>query len=291
MPDSDTRLRIAVQKSGRLADDTIQLLRSCGLDVDSQRRGLYTPCRNFPLDLLSLRDDDIPRYVHDGVADIGIVGENTVTEKGLPVARLTGLGFGECRLMICVPIASGIASVDELNGLRIATMYPESLGAFMARLGLTCEIVRLSGAVEIAPMLDIADAICDLVSTGTTARVHGLRPLATVFSSQAVLIGNTDSQADPSRRALIRRLMIRISGSLEARGRRYLMMNAPADSVAALGDIIPSLKSPTVMPLAESGMVAVHSVIGEDVFWDVMEALKGAGASDIVVVPIEAIIR
>ncbi len=285
------RLKIAVQKSGRLNAESVDLLRACGLDLDGPKQRLYTPCRNFELDMIAVRDDDIPRYVSSGVADLGIVGGNTVGESGVRLETLAELGFGACRLMICVPQHGALQSVEQLAGRRVATGYPLLLADYLRRAGVACEVVRLSGAVEIAPVLGVADAICDLVSTGTTARVNGLHPIATVMESQALLVGNADALRDPVRRGLIHRLMMRVRGCLDARGRRYLMMNAPAHAVPGLRAVLPSMKSPTVMPLADDGMVAVHSVIGEDLFWDVMERLKEAGASDIVVVPIEAIVR
>lgn len=285
------RLKIAIQKSGRLTEDSLLLLRACGLEFEFQKQSLYSPCRNFDLDVLALRDDDIPEYVQDAVADLGIVGENIVREKGAQVETILVLGFGHCRLSISVPQRSAIRSVKQLNRKRIATSYPETLNQYLRSRGLRAEIIELSGAVELAPTLDVADAICDIVSTGTTARVNGLRPLTTVLTSEAVLVANRATVKNPRKKQLIDRLLIRISGSLQARGKRYMMMNAPAIAVPRLKTIIPSLKSPTVVPLAEEGMVALHSVIPEDVFWDVMEKLKKAGASDIVVVPIEAIIR
>ena len=285
------RLKIAIQKSGRLTEDSLLLLRACGLEFEFQKQSLYSPCRNFDLDVLALRDDDIPEYVQDAVADLGIVGENIVREKGARVEAILKLGFGHCRLSISVPQRSSIRSVKQLSRKRIATTYPATLKQFLRSEGLKAEIIELSGAVELAPTLDVADAICDIVSTGTTARVNGLRPLSTVLTSEAVLVANRTTLKNPKKKQLIERLLIRISGSLQARGKRYMMMNAPATAVPRLKGIIPSLKSPTVVPLAEEGMVALHSVIPEDVFWDVMEKLKKAGASDIVVVPIEAIIR
>jgi ATP phosphoribosyltransferase len=285
------RLKIAIQKSGRLTDDSLSLLRACGLEFEFQKQSLYSPCRNFDLDVLALRDDDIPEYVQDAVADLGIVGENIVREKGARVEVVLPLGFGHCRLSISVPQRSSVRSVKQLNRKRIATTYPATLRQFLRAQGLKAEVIELSGAVELAPTLDVADAICDIVSTGTTARVNGLRPLLTVLTSEAVLVANQATLKNPKKKQLIDRLMIRISGSLQARGKRYMMMNAPAAAIARLKSIIPSLKSPTVVPLADEGMVALHSVIPEDVFWDVMEKLKKAGASDIVVVPIEAIIR
>jgi ATP phosphoribosyltransferase len=285
------RLKIALQKSGRLTDDSIALLRACGLEFEFQKQSLYSPCRNFDLDVLALRDDDIPEYVQDAVADLGIVGENIVREKRARVETIFPLGFGHCRLSISVPQRAPVRSLKDLNRKRIATTYPATLTRFLREQGLKAEVIELSGAVEIAPTLDVADAICDIVSTGTTARMNGLRPLMTVLTSQAVLVANHATMKNPAKRHLIDRLKIRISGSLQARGKRYMMMNAPATAIPRLRRIVPGLKSPTVVPLADEGMVALHSVIPEDVFWDVMEKLKKAGASDIVVVPIEAIIR
>lgn len=285
------RLKIAIQKSGRLTDDSLALLRACGLDFEFQKQSLYSPCRNFDLDVLALRDDDIPEYVQDAVADLGIVGENIVREKQARVETITKLGYGHCRLSLSVPQRSSIRSVKQLRGKRIATTYPSTLRRYLRRQNVRAEIIELSGAVELAPTLDVADAICDIVSTGTTARVNGLRPLETVLVSEAALVANRGMLRDPKKNILVERLLIRISGSLQARGKRYMMMNAPTSAVPRLKRIIPSLKSPTIVPLAEEGMVALHSVIAEDVFWDVMENLKKAGASDIVVVPIETIIK
>lgn len=285
------RLKIAIQKNGRLTEDSLGLLRACGLEFEFQKQSLYSPCRNFDLDVLALRDDDIPEYVQDGVADLGIVGENVVKEKQARVRTLVNLGFGGCRLMMSVPQRSAIKSIRNLRGKRIATTYPVTLGQFLRANKISAEIIELSGAVELAPTLDVADAICDIVSTGTTARVNGLRPLSTVLESEAVLIANKTTLKDAKKKALVDRLLIRISGSLQAHGKRYMMMNAPVNAVPQLKRIIPSLKSPTIVPLAEEGMVALHSVIAEDVFWDVMEKLKRAGASDIIVVPIETIIK
>ncbi|MEX0602240.1 MAG: ATP phosphoribosyltransferase [Bacteroidota bacterium] len=285
------RLKIAVQRSGRLTDDSLALLRSCGLDFEFQSQGLHFPCRNFALDILSLRDDDIPEYVQDGVADLGIVGGNIVTERQARVRTLAPLGFGTCRLTISVPRRSGFTTVRDLRNRRIATTYPVTLKKFLRKNKVRATIVELSGAVEIAPSLDVADAVSDIVSTGTTARMNGLRPLVDVLDSQALLVSNPRSLANRGKKELIDRILIRISGSLSARGKRYIMLNAPSTAVPALRRLIPSLKSPTIVPLATQGMVALHSVIAEDVFWDVMERLKDAGASDIIVVPIETIIR
>jgi ATP phosphoribosyltransferase len=285
------RLKIAIQKSGRLTDDSLALLRACGLEFEFQKQSLYSPCRNFDLDVLAIRDDDIPEYVQDGVANLGIVGENIVREKRARVETITKLGFGHCRLVLSVPQRSSVRSVRQLRGKRIATAYPSTLARYLQRNATRAEIIELSGAVELAPSLDVADAICDIASTGTTARVNGLRPLETILTSEAILVANAATMRDAKKKGVVDRLSIRISGSLQARGKRYMMMNAPTSAVPRLKRIIPSLKSPTIVPLAEAGMVALHSVVAEDVFWDVMENLKKAGASDIVVVPIETIIK
>ena len=285
------RMKIAIQRNGRLTEDSVSLLRACGLSFEFQKQSLYSPCNNFDLDVLAIRDDDIPEYVQDGVADLGIIGENVLQERNAHVHILTPLGFGGCKLMISVPQRSAIRKITDLNGRRIGTTYPTILKSFLRDKKVKAEIIELSGSVELAPSLNVADVICDIVSTGTTAKMNGLRTFCTVLESQAVLVANRTAMRDKKKRAIIDRLMIRVHGSQEASGKRYLMMNAPADSVARLKRVIPSLKSPTVVPLAETGMVAIHSVVAEDVFWDVMEKLKKAGASDIIVVPIETIIR
>jgi ATP phosphoribosyltransferase len=285
------RMKIAIQRNGRLTEDSVALLRACGLSFEFQKQSLYSPCSNFNLDVLAIRDDDIPEYVQDGVADLGIIGENVLQERNARVHILAPLGFGGCKLMISVPQRSAIRKVSDLHGRRIGTTYPTILKAFLRDNKVKAEIIELSGSVELAPSLNVADVICDIVSTGTTAKMNGLRTFCTVLDSEAVLVANPAAMRDKKKRAIIDRLMIRVHGSQEASGKRYLMMNAPADSVARLKRVIPSLKSPTVVPLAETGMVAIHSVVAEDVFWDVMEKLKKAGASDIIVVPIETIIR
>ncbi|MCU0453407.1 MAG: ATP phosphoribosyltransferase [Bacteroidetes bacterium] len=285
------RLKLALQRSGRLTDESVQLLRSCGLAFEHSRQSLSSPCSNFDLDILAIRDDDIPEFVQDGVAHLGIVGQNILSEKQARTRALLPLGFGYCRLMVSVPERSRIRSVRDLAGLRIGTTYPATLRAFLKKQKVAAKIVKLSGSVELSPALNVADAICDIVSTGSTARMNGLRPLLTVMESQAVLVAHPQSLSDKRSGQLIERLLIRVRAVLEARGKRYLMMNAPADALPKLQKVIPSLKSPTVVPLAVSGMVAVHSVVAEDVFWDVMERLKAAGATDIVVVPIETIVR
>ncbi|MCX7984226.1 MAG: ATP phosphoribosyltransferase [Bacteroidetes bacterium] len=291
MLSSNGRMKIAIQRSGRLTEDSIALLRACGLEFEFQKQSLYSPCKNFDLDILAIRDDDIPEYVRDGVADLGIVGENILRERKSKIPVLEKLGFGSCKLMISVPQRSSYKAITDLNGLRIGTTYPHTLKEFLRQHKVKAEIIKLSGSVELAPSLDVADAICDIVSTGTTIKMNGLRTLCTVLESQAVLIASPDVHKDKKKKKETERLLIRIRGSLQARGKRYLMLNAPLEALEKIKAILPSLKSPTIVPLADTNMVAVHSVIAEDVFWDVMEKLKAAGASGIIVVPIETIIQ
>jgi ATP phosphoribosyltransferase len=283
------RLKLALQKDGRITDESIALLRAAGMNFEFTGRSLFSPCTNFPLDLLSLRDDDIPEYVQDGVSDLGIVGVNVVEEKGAKVTVVEGLGFGKCRLAICVPRNGSLADLGSLRGKRIATSYPRTLGRFLASRQVEAEVVEISGSVEITPALNVADATCDILSTGSTARVNGLEPLITIMESEAVLIANErvlEARAENE----IDRLLTRIQSSLRARGNKYVMMNAPLTSVEKLKELVPGMKSPTVVPLANRDMVSIQSVVGEEVLWEVIEQLKRAGASDIIVTPIEKII-
>ena len=284
------RLKLAIQSNGRITEDSVNLLRSAGLDFEIRSRALVAPCRNMAIDILSLRDDDIPEYVRDGVCDFGIVGENVVLEKGARVERLERLGFGKCQLALCAPRAGSIRTLADLNGRRVATSYPAILRSFLASAAIAAEVIEISGAVEITPALDVADATCDILSTGSTARVNGLEVIHTILSSEAVLICNSDSVGSPEKSPEIERLLARFRSVLQARGKKYVMMNAPQSAVSYLRELVPGMKSPTIVPLATPGMVAIHSVVHEEVFWEVMEQLRKAGASDIIVVPIEKII-
>ncbi|MEK6289251.1 MAG: ATP phosphoribosyltransferase [Acidobacteriota bacterium] len=284
------RLKLALQKNGRITDESIALLRASGLDFEFTVRSLFSPCTNFPLDVLSLRDDDIPEYVQDGVSDLGIVGANVVEEKGAKVRVVERLGFGKCRLAICVPKNGSLNDLDSLKGKRIATSYPKTLGRFLSSRDIEANIIEISGSVEITPALNVADATCDILSTGSTARVNGLEPMLNIMESEAVLIANERVLASVSANNEIDRLLTRIRSSLRARGKKYVMMNAPLSSVEKLKQLVPGMKSPTVVPLANREMVAIQSVVGEEVLWEVIEQLKRAGASDIVVTSIEKII-
>lgn len=283
-------LKIALQRKGRLADASRSLLHSLGLEFEYSDGRLFSSCSNFPLDLLFLRDDDIPEYVQEGVADLGIVGHNILHEQRAQVVRLESLGFSSCRLCLAVPRKGSIRSLNELNGCRIATSYPNSLKRFLEDNRIEAEIIRISGSVEIAPSLNVADAICDLVSTGSTLRLNDLEVIETVLESEAVLIGFPDSFKDEARSTAIERLRIRVQGTLRARRTKYVMMNAPKEALPRIRDILPGMKSPTVMPLADENMLAIHTAVPEEVFWDVIERLKTSGAQDILVVPVEKMV-
>ena len=280
-------LKIVLQKQGRLAQLCQELLRSAGLDFEYYEGRLFAPCQNFPLDILFLRDDDIPEYVQDGVADLGVVGLNVVQEKAAQVIQLDALGFGTCTLSIAVPRKSSISSVYDLEGKRIATSHPRIVEGFLDQRKVKARIIQISGSVEITPSLDVADAICDLVSTGSTLRSNELEPIEVVLKSEAYLISNAQSLKDPKRRELIERLRMRFQSNLKARCTKYVMMNAPKTALEEIKTILPGMKSPTVVPLAEDEMVVIHSAVPEELFWDVIEKLRKTGASDILVVPIE----
>lgn len=288
-PDGD-KLRIAVQNNGRLTEPTLELLAGAGLEFDGYSRRLFSSVRNFDLDILFLRDDDIPEYVQDGISDLGIVGRNLVVERAAGVEEVEALGFGHCRLVLAVPRDSAIRAVSDLEGRRVATSYPRSLGLFLEREGLRASVVQLRGATEIAPALNVADAICDLVSTGSTLRTNDLVPLVTILESQAVLVANPESLRSASRARGIERVLVRIRGLLNARRTKYIMVNAPLHAVSRIREVLPGLRSPTVVPLAEPGFVALHAAISEERFWDVAERIKAAGGSEILVLPVEKLL-
>jgi ATP phosphoribosyltransferase len=293
------RLAIAVQKSGRLNDKSMALLSQCGLTFDAVKwkEKLVLRCSDFPVDLMMVRDDDIPEYVASGTCEMGIVGENVLEERarssahgadGLEVLRK--LGFGRCRLSLAVPVGVPFDGPQALDGKRIATSYPGLLGSFLKDQAIKAEVVTLSGSVEIAPSLHIADAVCDLVSTGSTLHSNGLREVQTVFESQAVLIG-TRREVSPLVAEALRKLLIRVDGVRQAARSKYIMMNAPKSALPAIQKIIPGMEEPSIMPLGTSGeRIAIHAVAREDVFWDTIEKLKAVGASSILVLPIEKII-
>ncbi len=287
--DSNTSLRIAVQKSGRLTEKTLDLLDGIGIKFDTYKRNLMVKAHNFDVELLLLRDDDIPEYVQDGICDLGFVGANEVHEKDADVTELRGLSYGKCRLALAAPKDSGINELKDYDGKTVATSYPFLTNKYFKDNGLDVKIVTISGAVEITPQLEVADAICDLVSSGGTLRANGLVEMDTILESETKLI-RTNKDLSPGKQAYIEKFLARIDGYQQADRSRYIMMNAPKESLDIIKDIIPSLKSPTVVPLAETDMVAIHTVIPLGEFWRVMEDLKEAGATGIVILPIESMI-
>jgi len=284
-------LRIAVQNDGRLTRRSLELLRGIGLEFEEHERRLFARCRNADVELLFVRDDDIPEYVQDGVADLGVVGRNVVLEQGARVDELEPLGFGYCTLALAVPRESAVRRPPDLDGCRIATTHPASLRAYLEREGIEATIVEIRGAAEVAPALDVAEAICDLVSTGTTLRMNDLRRIGDVWESEAVLIANGAALEPGERARLIERLRVRLRGLLTARRMKYVTLNAPRSALPRIQEILPGMKSPTVVPLAEEGMVAVHAAVEEEVFWEAMERIKEAGGSEILVLPVEKVMR
>jgi ATP phosphoribosyltransferase len=279
-------LKIAIQKSGRLNEKSVELLKNCGLSFENYKSSLISNVSNFPLEILFLRDDDIPEYVQDGIADLGIVGENVISETGVDVSFLQMLGFGKCTLKLAVQNNSSIESIADLNGKAIATSYPVILKNFLDKNKISADIRTISGSVEIAPGLGLSDAIFDIVSTGGTLKSNGLKPFAEVMKSEAVLIGRKGDENNP----LIIELIQRIQSVLRAKETKYVVLNAETKNLDLILELLPGVKSPTVVPLAESGWVAVHTVIPERDFWEKISLLKNAGAQGIVVMPIEKII-
>ena len=282
------KLRIAIQKSGRLNEDSVKLLREIGIEFSSPSGKLKTEAGNFPLELFFLRDDDIPQYVADGVADIGIVGENVLIEKQKEVTVKNKLGFGKCRLSIAIDKSADYKSVRDLNGKRIATSYPVLLQKFLKSKKVKAEIHEISGSVEIAPGIGLSDAICDLVSSGSTLLTNGLKETEVILRSEAVLIAN--KKLSKEKKVLLDKLLFRIESSKRARNNKYILLNAPNGKLKKIIDILPGMKSPTVLPLAEKGWSSVHSVVNENDFWEIIESLKANGAQGILVVPIEKMI-
>ncbi|HEX6092342.1 MAG TPA: ATP phosphoribosyltransferase [Dongiaceae bacterium] len=287
------RLRLAMQRSGRLSDASFELLSKCGLHISRSRTELFCRIEELPIDLLLVRDDDIPGFVEEGVCDLGIVGENVVEEKrraatdGFKTGTILPLGYARCRLVLAVQEGRPFRDLSDLKGLRIATTYPASLRAMLTAAKVEAEIVVMNGSVEVAPRLHIADAICDIVQTGATLEANGLKPVHTLLDSQALLIGRKD-RLTGGKAEIAERLIKRIQGALKASEAKYIMLHAPRSALPAIARILPGAESPTVLPLESMpDKVAVHAVSRESVFWETMEQLKAAGASAILVLPIE----
>lgn len=281
-------IRIAVQKSGRLSDDSLKLIKECGIKFYNGTGKLKSTSTNFPIEFLFLRDDDIPGYVADGVADLGIVGENELVEKNREVETLKKLGFSKCRLSLAIPKGETYEGVTYFQGKNIATSYPKILGDYLVSKGIQAEIHEISGSVEIAPSIGLAEGICDIVSSGSTLMMNGLKEVEEIFKSEAVLISNKNLPEE--KKEIVEKLLFRINAVQKGKSNKYVLLNAPNESLDKIISLIPGMRSPTILPLAQKGWSSVHSVLNEDQFWENIEELRAAGAEGILVVPIEKMI-
>ena len=281
-------LRLAVQKSGRLSEDSMNLLKECGIKVENGMNKLKAEASNFPMEVLFLRDDDIPQYVQDGVADIGILGNNVVAEKDKKVELVSKLGFSKCRLSLAIPKSEEYTGINWFQNKNIATSYPVVLQKFLEEKNVKSSIHEISGSVEIAPGIGLAEGICDIVSSGSTLFSNGLKEVELVFKSEAVLIQTLNLSAD--KKQILDKLLFRIAAVQKSRNNKYVLLNAPNDKLKEIISILPGMKSPTVLPLAEPGWSSVHSVIAEDQFWEIIDRLKSSGAEGILIVPIEKMV-
>jgi len=281
-------LRIAVQKSGRLSDDSLALIKECGIKVNNGMGKLKAEASNFPMEFLFLRDDDIPGYVQDGIADIGIVGANEAEEKDKQVDWIKKLGFSKCRLSLAIDKAETYNGIQDFEGKSLATSYPKILGDYLKANNINADIHEISGSVEIAPSIGLAYGICDIVSSGSTLMSNGLKEVEVIFKSEAVMLANKNLSTE--KKEILDRLIFRIDAVQTAKNNKYILLNAPNDALENIISILPGMKSPTVLPLATEGWSSVHSVIQEDDFWGIIEELRNAGAQGILVVPIEKMI-
>jgi ATP phosphoribosyltransferase len=282
-------IRIAIQKSGRLNTDSLALLKSCGISIDNGKDQLKAAARNFPMEVFFLRNGDIPQYLRDGVVDLAIVGSNLLVEKGTDLEIIETLGFSKCKVSIAVPKGTSFSSVQDLADKKIATSYPNTVNQFLKQKGIEADIHVISGSVEIAPNIGLSDAICDIVSSGSTLFKNNLKEVIEILKSEAVLVQAPNLNTEQNK--LITKLQFRIQAVLRAKHSRYILLNVPNAQIEAVSAILPVLKSPTVLPLAQVGWSSIHSVINSDDFWEVIDQLKAAGAEDILVCPIEKMVR
>lgn len=282
------KIKIAIQKSGRLSEKSIELLKECGIKVSNGDRKLKTSASNFPMEILFLRDDDIPQYVEQGVADIGILGENEVWEKDKDVKVVEKLGFAHCRLSLAIPKDEKYTGLDYFNGKRVATSYPKILNNFFREKGMNVKIEELGGSVEIATGIGLADGIFDIVSTGSTLIMNGLKEAEAIMKSEAVIISNKN--LSPRKTELLDQLLFRVKAHKEGQGKKYVLLNAPDEIIPRIVELLPGMRSPSILPLADKGWSSVHSVINDDDFWEVIDELKRLGAEGILVIPIEKMI-
>jgi ATP phosphoribosyltransferase len=281
-------IKIAIQKSGRLNIDSLEILKQCGISIDNGKDQLKAAARNFPLEVLYLRNGDIPQYLRDGVVDLAIIGENLIHEKGKGIETIERLGFSKCRVSIALPKEVEFNNIKELDGKRIATSYPNTVKRFFEENGIAADIHIINGSVEIAPNIGLADAICDIVSSGSTLFKNNLKEVVKIMESEAVLVQAPNLSSEKNE--LIEKLRFRLRAVLRAKKSKYILLNAPNDKIEQISNILPVLKSPTVLPLSQKGWSSLHSVIDEGSFWDVIDALKEAGAEDILVCPIEKMV-
>ncbi|KFC19197.1 ATP phosphoribosyltransferase [Chryseobacterium sp. FH1] len=283
-----SKLKLALQKSGRLSEKSLKLLEECGIKISNGTRKLKAVSSNFPLEILFLRDDDIPQYVEQGVADIGILGLNEVLEQKKQIETIQKLGFAQCRLSLAIPKEESYDGIQYFENKKIATSYPEILSNYFQEKNINAQIEKIGGSVEIAPGIGLSDAIFDIISTGSTLLTNGLKEVETVVESEAVLVSNNDLSDD--KKDILKKLLFRINAVKEASESKYILLNAPNENLEKIINILPGMKSPTILPLAESGWSSIHSVIKEDQFWEVIEKLKNEGAQGILVLEIEKMI-
>ena len=282
------KLHIAVQKSGRLHDESLKLLNDCGISIDNGKDQLKAVARNFPIEIFYLRNGDIPQYLRDGVVDIAIIGENLLVEKGDDISIKEKLGFSKCRVSIAIPKDDIYKGIKSLTGMKIATSYPNTVKRFLAEKGIEAELHIINGSVEIAPNIGLSDAICDIISSGSTLFKNNLKEVEVLFKSEAVLASSINLDAEKN--DILKKLQVRIQSVLKGRQSKYILMNVPNESIDKISSILPVLKSPTVLPLAEPGWSSLHSVVNEGKFWEVIDELKAAGAQDILVCPVEKMV-
>jgi ATP phosphoribosyltransferase len=283
-----SKLKIALQKSGKLSEKSLQLLLDCGIKLPNGGSKLITEATNFPIEILFLRDDDIPKYVENNIADVGIIGENIFFETQTQIKVIQKLGFSHCRLSLAVPKEVNYPGLSYFQHKKIATSYPNILHRFFEKNGIQASVEIITGSVEIAPGIGLADGICDIVSSGSTLFSNGLKEVEKILSSEAVFVANT--KLNPEKSRILNKLLFRIRATINAKGNKYILLNAPDQALEKIFTILPGMKSPTVLPLATKGWSSVHSVINEDSFWDIIDALKEAGAEGILVIPIEKMI-
>ncbi|OUW73441.1 MAG: ATP phosphoribosyltransferase [Pelagibacteraceae bacterium TMED216] len=281
-------ITIAIQKSGRLNEESLRMLKKCGISIDNGKDQLKAPVRNFPMEVLYLRNGDIPQYLRDGVVDLAIIGENLIHEKGKDLIVLEKLGFSRCRVSIAVPKESNFNNVRELDGKRIATSYPNTVIEFFSKNAIKADLHIINGSVEIAPSIGLADAICDIVSSGSTLFKNNLKEVAKILESEAVLVQSPNLSSEKQK--IVEKLLFRIGTVIRAKKYKYILLNTPNDKIELISNILPVLKSPTVLPLAKKGWSSLHSVIDETSFWKVIDELKSAGAEDILVCPVEKMV-